>query len=120
MSELVLERRDDPPQEELLEAGGGLIALTPPLDEDFWEYRVRLSDTQAILGFPKFFTIGIGFAQEEDWNTNLPYLVATEEIFGHIIHNKGDDSISDDDVRQAIRMVQEAAVSDHGGEIGEI
>ena len=30
---------------------------------------VRLSDAQAILGFPKYLTIGIGFAIEDDWNT---------------------------------------------------
>lgn len=85
------------------------IMMTPLLDENYWSYRVKLSDEQAVLGFPKFHTIGIGFAVEEDWNTNLPYTSETEDIFRHIAHNKGDDSISDDDVREAIRMVREAA-----------
>ena len=70
---------------------GGGIAITPAIGEDYWAYRVRLSEAQAIVGFPKFFTVGIGFAQEEDWNTNLPYTCGTEEIYDHIAHNKGDD-----------------------------
>jgi hypothetical protein len=90
-------------------AAGGLVMITPKLDEDYWSYRVRLTDTQAILGFPKFGTIGIGFAQEEDWNTNLPYTCGAEEIFDHIAHNKGDHEISREDCLQAIRLVQEAA-----------
>lgn len=86
--------------------------MTPPIDEDYWAYRVKLTDTQAIVGFPKFGTIGIGFAVEDDWNTNLPYQSETEHIFEHIAHNKGDDAISDDDVREAIRLVQAAARED--------
>jgi hypothetical protein len=88
---------------------GGGIMITPPLGEDYWEYRVRLSDTQAVVGFPKFGTIGIGFAAEEDWNANLPYTCGTEEIYAHIQHNKGDESITRADCLQAIRMIQDAA-----------
>ena len=91
------------------------ISMTPTIGEDYWAYRVKLTDEQAILGFPKFGTIGIGFAVEEDWNTNLPYRCDTDEIFEHIKHNKGDDSIADDDVRAAIALVQEAAREDRGG-----
>jgi hypothetical protein len=87
----------------------GPFMLTPSLGEDYWAYRVRLSETQAIVGFPKFTTIGIGFAQEEDWNTNLPYTCGAEEIYDHIAHNKGDDGISREDCLTAIRMIQEAA-----------
>ena len=105
MSDLTLERKDQPNKTAHI---GGLM-LTPAIDEDYWLFRVRLSDAQAIVGFPKFFTIGIGFAQEEDWNTNFPYTCETEEIFQHIAHNKGDDSISDDDCRRAIEMVRAAA-----------
>lgn len=90
-------------------AGGALLA--PDVDEDYWAYRVKVSDTQAVVGFPKFGTIGVGFAVEEDWNTNLPYSCDTEVIFRHIEHNKGDDSIPDDDVREAIRLIQIAARS---------
>ena len=72
----------------------------------------RLSEAQAIVGFPKFFTVGIGFAQEEDWNTNLPYTCDADEIYDHIAHNKGDDSITREDCVPAIRLVQEAAAAD--------
>ncbi len=106
--ELRLERRDQADKTTHF----GNVMLTPALGEDYWAYRVLLSPSQAIVGFPKFFTTGIGFAVEEDWNTNLPYTCETEEIFAHIAHNKGDDSISDDDVREAIRMVREAAAAD--------
>jgi hypothetical protein len=106
--ELRLERRD---QADKTTHFGGMM-LTPAIDQDYWTYRVLLSPSQAIVGFPKFFTTGIGFAIEDDWNTNLPYTSDTEEIFRHIAHNKGDDSISDDDVREAIRMVREAAAAD--------
>ena len=70
------------------------MLITPPIDEDFWSYRVRVSDTQAVVGFPKFGVVGVGFAIEnEDWNTNLPSSIAAEEILGHIAVNKGDDAI---------------------------
>jgi hypothetical protein len=96
----------------LTEDGTAGVASTPPIDEDYWEYRVKLSDTQAVVGFPKFSTVGIGFAQEEDWNTNLPFDCETATIFKHIAHNKGDDGIDDDDVVTAIRLIQEAATAD--------
>ena len=88
--------------------GGGAIMITPALDEGYWAYRVKLSDAQAIVGFPKFGTVGIGFAQEEDWNTNLPFTCGAEEIYDHIEHNKGDDSITREDCLTAIRMIQDA------------
>ena len=106
---LTLERRD---QQNKTPVIGGVAMMTPAIDEDYWAYRVRLSDKQAIVGFPKFMTIGIGFAIEEDWNTNLPYTCGTDEIFEHISHNKGDDAIADDDVRAAIALVQQAATED--------
>lgn len=108
MTELTLERRAQCDQSTV--ALG--VAMTPPLDENYWAYRVRLSDTQAIVGFPKFFMIGIGFAQEEDWNTNLPYTSTAADIFDHIRHNKGDDAISDADVVTAIELVQKAIRAD--------
>lgn len=89
----------------------GPMMITPPIDEDYWLFRVRLSDTQAIVGFPKFGTIGIGFAIEEDWNTNLPYTCPAKQIYHHIKHNKGDKSISWRDCMKAIAMVQGAAIA---------
>jgi hypothetical protein len=109
VSELRLEVRD---QADGTVRIGGVFQMTPPsIGEDYWTYRVRLGGKQAVVGFPKFSTIGVGFAVEEDWNSNLPYTCDAGEIFDHIAHNKGDDSIADDDVREAIRMVQEAATA---------
>lgn len=106
---LVLETKSQPNLTPEADFGGGALAMTPPIDEDYWLYRVRLSDTQAIVGFPKFSTIGIGFAREEDWNTNLPYTCSAEDIWRHIAHNKGDDAIPDASCLAAIRMIQDAA-----------
>src|SRR5258708_977625 len=90
---LVLETKGQPDKTPHI----GPVMMTPPIDEDYWAFRVRLSEKQAIVGFPKFFTVGIGFAREEDWNTNLAYTCTADEIYDHIAHNKGDDSISRDD-----------------------
>lgn len=83
--------------------------VTPLINEDYWKYRVRLTNKQAIVGFPKFGTIGIGFAVEEDWNSNLPYSVPAEEIYEHISHNAGDEAITKEQCLEAIRMIQAAA-----------
>lgn len=77
-------------------------------------YRVRLSDLQAIVGVPMFGTIGIRFAVEGEWNLALQHFQPTERIFKHIACNKGDQAISDDDVRAAIALVQQAAREDRG------
>lgn len=94
----------------------GVVLVAPLVDEDYWSYRVKLSDTQAIVGFPKYNTIGVGFAVEEDWNTNLPYSVGVDRLFKHIKHNKGDKTILDTDVRRAIKLII-AAVKEDCGEI---
>lgn len=62
-------------------AGKGIL-LCPPIDEDFWLYRVPVSERQAIVGFPKFCVIGIGFQHEEDWNRNLPSSCDAVIIYG--------------------------------------
>lgn len=96
--------------------GHRVLLMTPPVGEDYWLFRVKLSDTQSIIGFPKFGTIGIGFAKETDWNTNLPYTSSAHDIFEHIRHNKGDDSISDSDCIAAIELIREAALLSFAGE----
>lgn len=108
MSALVLERRGQEDETARI----GPLMLTPPIGDDYWAYRVRVGDGQAIVAFPKFFTVGIGFAKEEDWNTNLPWTCGAQEIYDHIKHNKGVESVSDEDCLQAIRMIQEALRSD--------
>lgn len=85
--------------------------LTPPIGKEYWLFRVPLSDTQAIVAFPKFGTLGVGFQREKDWNTNLPYICNTQEIFDHISHNKGDDAITDSDCIAAIKLIQEACTA---------
>lgn len=114
-SNLILERRSqiDTTKTVVSNEGNFSVSLTPEIGEDYWEYRVILSNKQAIIGFPKFFTIGVGFAVEEDWNTNLPFTSGTKEIFEHIKHNRGDENISDEDIIAAITMIQEAAKQDH-------
>ena len=106
--QLFLERKD---QENKTGVLGEVGLLSPMVDEDYWAYRVRLSEGQAILGFPKYGTVGIGFAVEEDWNTNLPYTCAAQEIYDHIKHNAG-GPLLESDVLAAIKMVQRAAEED--------
>ncbi|MGO8959105.1 MAG: hypothetical protein ACLQFR_17320 [Streptosporangiaceae bacterium] len=108
-TDLRLERKEQEP--------GGIIAdgavmITPQLGGDYWSYRVLLSESQAIVGFPKFGTVGIGFAREDDWNTNLPYTCGTEEIYDHIAHNKDDDLITRERCIEAISLIQHAATAD--------
>jgi hypothetical protein len=106
---LALENKNQPNKTPV----AGPFMLTPPIDEDYWTYRVRLSDTQAIVGFPKFLTVGVGFAVEgDDWNCNLPYTCDARQIYEHIEHNKGDDAISREDCIAAIEMIQAAAKTD--------
>jgi hypothetical protein len=107
---LVLERKQQPDETVVI----GPAILTPPIDEEYWEYRVVVSEGQAIVGFPKFGTIGIGFAVEDDWNTNLPYTCTTAQIFKHIKRNKGDASIPDLRCVLAIGLIQAAAITDRG------
>jgi len=88
----------------------GAIMTTPPIGDDYWLFRVGVSDIQGIICFPKFGTLGIGFQIEEDWNTNLPYTCDTMEIYNHIKHNKGDDKISDAVCIDAIKALQDACI----------
>jgi len=68
---------------------GGIVFVTPPLDDTFWLARVVVSKDQAVVAFPKFGQIGIGFQHEDkDWNTNLPYTCYAEKIYNHIRINR--------------------------------
>lgn len=96
----------------------GPLVLTPPVGEDYWSHRVRLTDRQSLIAFPKFFTVGIGFALEDgDWNCNLPFTCDAEEIYEHIKHNRGDDAITREDCVAAIRLLQEAVRAERAGEV---
>ena len=76
--------------------------------DNFWIFRVKVSNNQAIVGFPKFSVIGIGFQKETDWNTNLPSDIEATRIFSHIKANKGDDNIPDELCIEAIQMIKNA------------
>lgn len=91
----------------------GPIRITPPIGPDYWSYRVKLTEDQALLGFPKFGTIGVGFAREEDWNTNLPFWVPADTLWEHIKHNAGDRTITMDQVAEALGLIFDAVRADH-------
>lgn len=89
-----------------------VLMVTPPISEGYWRYRVKVSDRQAVIGFPKFNTIGIGFQREVDWNTNLPYRCDVEKIYQHIEHNR--DGADPELCRKAIQMIKDAATAERG------
>jgi hypothetical protein len=101
---------------------GMTVMITPPIGEGYWWARVPVGGGQAIVAFPKFTTIGIGFQREEDWNANLPYSSPAEEIFDHIKHNRGDCEATRAQCIEAIRILQAWAKgvrpqgSERGGE----
>ena len=84
---------------------GHRVMVTPPIDEDYWLARIQVGGGQALVAFPKFGTIGIGFAQEEDWNTNLPYTSPAADIWNHIKHNKGAAKATDVQCIEAISLL---------------
>lgn len=91
--------------------GAGVVMITPDISEKYWLLRVKLNKKgQAIIGFPKFTLIGVGFAQETDWNSNLPSTCEAEKIYNHIRHNKGSKSIQRADCLAAIKMIQEFVI----------
>lgn len=109
--ELILEiNADDADKTAIIKLENGSCAmLTPPIGSGYWLFRVKVSAAQAIIGFKKFSTIGIGFAIEKDWNTNLPYHVDAQKIYAHIGHNKGNRNIRRTDCISAIEMIRIAA-----------
>lgn len=126
--EFTLERRDEENRTTVLGREGSpvTVALAPAVGEDYWAYRVKLNDRQAVVGFPKFGTVGIGFAREDDWNTNLPYTCRTIDVVSHIWHNvdagkpPGDeygevpgDDITVGEVYAAVAAIQQAIGLDH-------
>jgi len=86
---------------------GKIIMITPPINQDYWLYRIQLFEDQYLLAFPKFGTIGIGFSIEDDWNTNLPFTCEAEEILNHIWHNRRYVAIKKKRTLRAIKMLQD-------------
>ena len=107
--ELRLERKDQPDETGVV----GPVLFTPPINSDYWEYRVIVSEVQAVVGFPKMDTTGIGFAFEENWNTNLPCSISAAVIYDHIKRNKRDKSITKARCLEAIQLIQKAVAEDH-------
>lgn len=108
MSELHVEvnSRVLPKYEPVTLPSGNRVALTPPIDDTYWLARVPVSVDQAVVCFPKFGVIGIGFQREEDWNTNLPSTCSAEDIFRHIQHNLSCEA-TEETCLAAIRLLQE-------------
>lgn len=110
---LILETKDQP--DETVEIGNAVIA--PLVDPDYWTFRVVVSQDpfQAVVGFPKFSTIGIGFAvEDDDWNTNFPYTVETDKIVDHIWRNRLPLDLARDTVHEAVLLIQTAAIATLG------
>ena len=108
MSDLILEvRKQDDRTPTFQSDKGSMLMVTPPINDDYWQYRVHLFKDQYIVGFPKFTTIGIGFAKEKDWNTNLPYTCEALTIANHIWHNRKYRIIKKEDVIKAIELIKE-------------
>jgi len=116
--DLYLERRAQRDATPAYAVDDSIVLFTPPVSADYWAYRVRVAEGQAVLGFGKFGTIGIGFAVEDDWNTNLPYTQDTDAIVNHIWHNRGpnlaDNEYDRNTVRAAVAIIQNAVREDGG------
>jgi hypothetical protein len=91
------------------------VMVTPPIDENYWIFRVKLCKDQSVIGFPKFGMVGVGMALEEDWNTNLPLSPTispqenAETIANHIFCNKKYKSITKQMVIDAILLIEKGA-----------
>lgn len=85
------------------------ILIGGTCEEEDILFKVTLYKEQALIAFPKFTTIAIGFAvEEDDWNTNLPYTCDAEEIYNHIKVNKKYKEIKKKDCIKAIQLLQKA------------
>ena len=110
MSKLQLEFRNEFEQDTTtFKVGNVNIMVTPPLDDDYWVFRIKLHEDQSLIAFPKFGTLGIGFAQENNWNTNLPYQCTTKDIYNHIKENKKYKQITKKKCIEAIEILQKAS-----------
>lgn len=87
----------------------GLMIMSSDVQEN-WIARVALADGQALIAFPKFGTVGIGFEREKDWNTNLPCSCEAGEIYEHIKHNKGSAKISKAQCLKGIEALREVGL----------
>jgi hypothetical protein len=82
-----------------------VFVMRPDVTEN-WIARVPLANGQALIAFPKFGTVGIGFEKETDWNTNLPVTCSATTIYDHIKHNKGSRKITEEECLAAIEELR--------------
>ena len=109
MKKLVVEyKKGFEPSKDTMRVGNTVIMFTPAINEDYWIMRVKVFRNQAIVAFPKFGLIGVGFAQESDWNTNLPYQTPAERLYQHIAVNKKYKTLTKERCIEAIKMIQAA------------
>ena len=111
-TKLKLEKRNQIDHTTYIEGQKEVTMFAPIVNEEYWLYRVKLFRDQAVIAFPKFGIIGIGFAKETDWNTNLPSACPAEQICEHIYRNKKYDKITEEQVVEAIKMIQEQVLLD--------
>ena len=118
MKKLVVEYKEGfQPSKDCINTGKVIIMFTPDIDEDYWIMRVKLyhdkklDKDQSIVAFPKFGMIGIGFAIESDWNTNLPYQTDTERLYNWIKRNKKYRAITKQTCLEGLKMLQEACAN---------
>lgn len=96
-------------KQDTFQVGRTTIMMTPPLDDDYWVFRIVLHKEQALVAFPKFGTMGIGFTEEEDWNTNLPYSCEADKIAKHIWKNRKYPEITKKILIEAIEVLRKAS-----------
>ena len=109
MKKLVVEyKKGFEPSKDCIRLSGGIIMFTPAINEDYYIMKVNLYKDQALVAFPKFGLIGIGFAQESDWNSNLPYQVPAERLYKHIRSNKKYRAITKQMCLEGLKLLQEA------------
>jgi hypothetical protein len=97
------------PSKDCIRLSGGVIMFTPAINQDYYIMRVVLYKDQALVAFPKFGLIGVGFAIEEgSWNTNLPYDVEAERLYKHIRCNKKYRAITKQTCLEGLKLLQAA------------
>ena len=110
MKKLELEFRNEfKKKQDSFKTGNLTIMMTPSLDDDYWVFRIVLHKEQALVAFPKFGTMGIGFTEEIDWNTNLPYFCEADYIAKHIWKNRKYKEITKKILIEAIEVLQKAS-----------
>jgi hypothetical protein len=109
MRKLVVEYKEGfQPSKDCIDTGKVIIMFTPAINKDYWIMRIKLYKNQALVAFPKFGLIGVGFAIESDWNTNLPYQTSPQRLYEHIKVNKKYDQLTRERCIEGLKLLQAA------------